>query len=270
MNSTSETGELDWGKLQASVISNLGVKIYEKTVKTRCCGEVSVPLTSSFVRARPADYQYSPNLVSLKRKLLNAFLFRLSQTEMFSRGDWLDIGGSRAYGNWLRVPPARYDIFNLPEVPDTTVSGDFNNAASIDYSKQYDGLISLNCLYMARKSEVAIANIMRLLKPRGLAVLDFTAHAYWYVSEDGDHWMTFNPLQVTHLVRPYMENFLIVPIGNLFEACADYYARRIRIQSAFMGQLVRAAGHVIGRMDRQPHTAMHYIVVGQKSEISRL
>lgn len=76
---------------------------------------------------------------------------------------------------------------------------------SIDYSKQYDGLISLNCLYMAMKSEVAVDNIMRLLKPGGLAILDFTSHAYWYVSEDSDHWMTINPLQVTNLVRPYLE-----------------------------------------------------------------
>src|SRR6267142_5874842 len=195
MNLQSEKDQLDWGTLQSSVIANLGVRIYEKTVRTRCCGEVVVPLTSSFVRARPSDYKDSPNRVSLNRKLLNASLFRLTRTGIFSRGRWLDIGGSRAYGDWLKVPPARYDIFNLPESPDTTVAGDFNNGESIDYSKQYDGLISLNCLYMAMKPEAAVDNIMRLLKPQGLAVLDFTSNAYWYVSEDGDHWMTFNPLQ---------------------------------------------------------------------------
>lgn len=263
---SSRSMDFDWSELQASLIKSLGVKMSRRTISTQDMGEMDVPLTTGLVHAKPSEYSDSPRAVSIGRRLQNAFLFRLAATGIFSEGVWLDVGGTRSYGDWLKIPPGRYEVFNLAGVPGTTVVGDFNDADSMDFSRQYDGLISLNSLYMARRPETAVANIMRLLRPGGLAVLDLSVHAYWYVSDDGDHWATFTPLQAADLLSPYMENFLLVPVGNLFEACLDYYARRSKFRQ--FQQLIRAIGLFVGRRDRDPRTAMHYMAIGQRNKVN--
>src|SRR6185436_16912761 len=81
---------------------------------------MSIPLTTAFTSAKKSEYLASPRAVSVSRKLLNSLLFRLKQTGLFNEGNWIDIGGSRVYGDWLGVAKERYDVFNLPQVSDAT------------------------------------------------------------------------------------------------------------------------------------------------------
>ncbi len=258
---------IDWKSDQWKdfLVQFLDLKQVVKKIPVRGGDEISIPLTTAFVSCSRAEYSGSPRAFTISRQLENAFLNRLKRAGAFSSGEWLDIGGTRHYGEWLKISPPRYHVFNLPNTPETTVEGDFDDADTMDFSKLYDGLISLNCLYMSRNPQKALTNIFRLLKPGGLALLEFSSHHYWYLSEDGEHWSTFNPWTVTNLIQPFMTDFLIVPVGNLFQACVDYYARKKQARILSIDLLLRNAGHFMGRYDLEPRTAMHYFLIGKKN-----
>src|SRR6185295_2848711 len=96
-----------------SLLESLQVKNLQIEIISPAVGARAIPVTTAFVSAKAHEFKNSPRAVSVGRKLENAFLYRLKQMGLFSEGDWIDIGGSREYGEWLQVPPARYDIFNL-------------------------------------------------------------------------------------------------------------------------------------------------------------
>ena len=179
---------------------------------------------------------------------------------MFATGRWLDAGGTRAYGDWLGFAKDRYDIFNLPGVPDATIEGSWDDASSFRVTQPYDGLLSLNGLFLAKDYRIALANLFATLRPGAMCVLDFNSIPYWYVASDGDHSVTFNPLVIAVELQKYLRSYVIVPIGNLVCGSADYYARRIK--SRPLMNLVHAAAATLARLDHSPKTALDYIAVG--------
>jgi hypothetical protein len=242
------------------VVSVIGVSPAARTVSTHLFGEVDIPLTTNFVDIRASSYRGSPRPVSLNRKLQNSFLARLSSAGVFATGRWLDAGGTRAYGDWLGFEKDRYDILNLPGVPDATIEGSWDDAASFTVTRKYDGLLTLNGLFLSRDYRIALANLFATLRSGAMVVLDFNSIPYWYTSSDGDHSVTFNPLVIAAEMQKYLKAYVIVPIGNLVCGAADYYARRLK--SRPMSNLVHSVAATIARLDRSPRTALDYIAVG--------
>jgi SAM-dependent methyltransferase len=229
-------------------------------------GPIRVPLTSGFFRIDRREYRASPRPVSLTRKMLNSVLWRLARAGLFETGRWADVAGDRGYGDWLGVPPSRYDVLNLPGVPGATVFGDFDDPVGFDGLGPYDGVLCLNSYTYSRRPEVAVANTFGLLRPGGIAVLDFPVSHYWYAGDDGDHWQTYNPFLVDTLVRAHCGDYVIVPVGNLVHAAADFYGRRGWLKP--WSGLLHAAGLLLGRLDSSPQTALHYVVLALKAGAS--
>lgn len=246
----------------ATCLKSLGVSINPAVVQAPS-GSLRIPLTTGYNRIARHEYRASPRPVSLMRKMLNAMLWRLTRTGLFEQGHWVDVAGYRGYGDWLGIPPQRYDILNLPGVPGATVSGDFDNPTGFALPQQYDGVLCLNSFIHSRRPEVAVANTFSLLRQGAVAVLDFPVTHYWYYGDDGEHWQTFNPFLVDTLVRPHCNGYVIIPVGNLFHAFVDYYSRRNRLKG--YSSLLHAAGLFFGRLDSSPYTALHYIVLAVKA-----
>ncbi len=243
-------------------LKSLGLSYCPLDIRDIAGRQFCVPLTKPYNYASTKEYSGSPRRYSINRQLQNAFLGKLKAAGLFESGQWLDVGGDPAYGDWLQVPRERYRILNLQKQDEATIAADIQNSGTIDFSNAFDGSISLNCLYMLERPEMSLKNMMRLLKPGGFAVLDFTAHHYWYVSNDGDHWNSFNPFRITRLVAPYLDDFVIVPLGNLFQAACEHYARRRIFRP--LASLIRGMGMQLGRLDKDPRTAMSYMVLGTR------
>ncbi len=62
-----------------------------------------------------------------------------------------------------RPDKERYDVFNLPGVENANLTGDIQRCNRPDLQRRYDGVISLNCLYMMQNPEAAINNMMKLV-----------------------------------------------------------------------------------------------------------
>ena len=225
-------GALKPGDRLASIRKGIGVEPVPMELADRTLGVVRVPLTSGIYRVARHEYRGSPRPWSLMRKLLNGVLCRTARTGLFQEGRWVDVGGSRLYGDWLGIPHERYEVLNLPGVADATIAGDMDREGGMELGALFDGVLCLNTFIYARSPEIAIANTAALLKPGGTAVLDFPMSHYWYIGEDGSHWQTFNPFQITNLLHPHFPEFFIVPIGNMLQSCLNYYARRRRLRSA--------------------------------------
>lgn len=149
--------------LRTLVIKSLGVSRSDYTLKDETGKVVTIPLTSNFVRALKQKYKASPRPFSFERKLQNTLLRCLVEAGLFTAGMWIDIGGTREYGNWLGFDKERYDVFNLPGVENANLTGDIQRCNRPDLQRRYDGVISLNCLYMMQNPEAAINNMMKLV-----------------------------------------------------------------------------------------------------------
>jgi hypothetical protein len=255
---------MKWTETRAGLLESTGTAMKPRLINSGALGTITIPMTNGFTTARASEYKGSPRPKSIPRRLLNTFLNRIRQSGLFKSGRWIDVGGTSEYLDWLGVPADRRDILNLPGVPTITIEGDFNRPETMKDIGGFQGLLCLNCLLMADDPKAATGSLFKLLEPGMPFIIGFNYPHFWYVAPDGEHKFSYNPLNVHQLVSLHSDDFVIFPLGNLFQGFLEYYADRPGIRRLFLSPLLRRLAMTVGRLDREGTTSMLYMAVGVK------
>ena len=195
---------------------------------------------------------------SLQRQLLNSALFDLR--EILPDEKLIDVAGSLEYGKFLGF--SSDNIFSLNISEEATYKEDAEGECSGVPRDFFSSALCLNYLLLSNKPELVVRNISSFLKPQGVALIDFAGLSYWYFAKDGRHYNSYNPSMILDLVDDNFSDWVIVPVGNFFQAACNYYGKFS--QSKKYGIWLMRLGKLLGSFDKSPLSAIHYIVVAKK------
>ena len=196
---------------------------------------------------------------SLQRLLLDNTLYRLGAL-IPTEPRVVDIAGC-GYDRFFPVPFKCYHTINIAGEPTFHESAE-GECQSVS-SDAYHLALCLNYLLLAQKPEQVIRNAFRFLAPGGFAIFDFISLTYWVCSRDGYHYQSFTPYGIQQLLAPVFSEFVLIPIGNWFQGTCNYYAKMFGHFGILRRSLV-LLGKQLGFFDRNPASAIHYLVVARK------
>lgn len=215
-------------------------------------------LTENYTRPKVSNLKDSKlRSKSLQRQLLNSVLADLKP--ILPNGKLIDVAGSLEYGRFLGL--AEEDVVDLNISEKASYREDAEGKCSNVPRDFFSSALCLNYLLLSKKPELVIKNISSFLKPEGVALIDFIGLSYWYFARDGRHRNSYNPSMILDIVDDNFSDWVIVPIGNFFQAMCNYYGKRF--DTKYNTWLIRL-GKLLGRFDKSPLSAMHYLVVAKK------
>jgi len=199
--------------------------------------------------------------ISLQRSLLDTALHKLKPFFLPNRLV-IDVAGG-GYDDFFGIPKENYAALNIDGSSHSTFVEDAEGECRSVASNQYDIALCLNYLLLAENPGRVVANMHRFIKKEGVAIFDFIGLSYWYLGGDGRHWHSYNPYSISKLIIPHFSDYVIIPVGNWFQATCNYYAKQ-HSNNLFIRRFLTTLGVWMGGFDRSPMSAIHYVVVAKK------
>jgi hypothetical protein len=154
----------------------------------------------------------------------------LSQHRALIRGDVLEVGGDRRYGQKFGTP-ATYSLLNLTAEAegDTTIIGDLSRATLLEKVGPFDCIICTQVLNVILDVPQAVLGLAHLLKPGGnvLCSVSGISQVSRYDRERWGHFWGFYPQGALQLFERHFPKVEVNSFGNLPIAVAFLHGRSL-------------------------------------------
>ncbi len=218
--------------------------------------------TKNYNKVSHLKYKHAPRSNSLQRKLLNSLLFDLKPL-LDNKKKIIDVGGgSKSYGKFLGFSDDNIKCLDISPGKEVDYKENAEEYCISVPRGEFDYALNINYLLLSEKPENVIKNTSSFLKPGGLAIIDFLFLGYWYLGNDGMHYMLYTPSKIKKLIEPYFSDFIVIPVGNYIFALFNYYSKMFK--SRLFCKFLQAMGIVLGNVDCNPLSAINYLVLAKK------
>ena len=218
--------------------------------------------TENIVAFPKKKWKASPKPIRIQRKLLNSILYDLSQM-ITGDSTLLDVASSgKRYGRFLGLEDKNIYPLDIAMSAETAYVDDIEGPCQEVPRNYFDTALCLNYLLLAKSPYKVIENISSFLKQNGIAIFDFASLNYWYLAHDGRQWYSYTPSFIADVMGNNFSEFIVVPVGNFFQAAMNYYEKKYR--SRFTTYLLKVFSALVGSFERYPSSAITYLIVAIK------